>query len=304
MTRSAPFLALSAAFLIGCASRSIDTQSDATLEGTEPLAQIQTVGGVTIGDPIAVTAGYQDNLFIADGSPGRVLRISQSGDEALEFQSPTPSRTFYPTDVKPSGFFIYALDVAGRLLLRFDRSGAYRDVLISFDDALADRRTTPIGFDVDGAGRIAVADARNHVVMLFDNYLQIELVFGNYGTSAGRLNAPEGVTFTAGGGLLVCDSGNARLQLFDAGGSYVRTIPVAGVGALRRPRRAAIDGEGNYYVADPDAGSVFVFSADGALLRRIVPAGARQFKPMAVAVTPSGTVYVADSATGSVFAFR
>jgi sugar lactone lactonase YvrE len=304
MTRSAPFLAISLAVIIGCASRSADTPTGSPIEGTEPVARIHSVGGITIGDPIAVTLGYQGSLYVADGSLGRILRIPQSGDDALEFQQPTQSSSFYPTDVKVSGFFIYALDAAGRLLLRFDRTGAYRDVLISFDATLEGRRTSPIGFDVDESGRIAVADAQNHVVMLFDNYLKVELVFGNYGTAPGRLNAPEGVTFTKGGHLLVCDSGNARLQLFDAGGSYLKTIPTAGTNPLRQPRRAVVDANGNYYVADPAAGRVCVFSADGALFRQIVPAGAGEFKPMAVAVTESGTIYVADSATGSLYAFR
>lgn len=300
-TRCAIFIG--ATVVGGCAPQ-VDFTTEVAPTGDEPVVQITSAGGITLGDPIALAVGYEGNLFVADGSMARLVRISESGDEALEFQPPTQSSTFYPTDVELSGFFVYALDMAGRLVLRFDQTGAYRDVLISFDDALDGRRISPVGFDVDGSGRIAVTDAKNHVVLIFDSYLQIELVFGNYGTTPGRLDSPEGVSFTDDNGLLVCDTGNGRLQLFDSGGSYVRTIPPRGESPLQRPRRAVIDREGRFYVADPEAGQVFVFAADGTLLRRIAPAGNRRFRPMDVAITPSGMVFVADSATGSLYGFR
>lgn len=305
MTRWTPCVPLICATLLsGCAAGSLDSAAAPIAAGDDPVLTISSAGGITLGDPIALTLGLEGHLYVADGSLGRVLRVAQSGDDAMEFQHPAQSSSFYPVDVKRSGFIIYALDMAGRKILRYDRTGTYLDVLISFDDAFGGRRISPAGLDIDPSGRIAVADAQNHVVLLFDSYLQVELVFGSYGVAPGRLNSPEGVSFMADGRLLVCDSGNARLQLFDSGGSYLRTVPPNSDSPLRRPRRADVDSKGRIYVADPAAGRVFVFAGDGSLIRQITPAGAREFRPMDVAVAPSGTIYVADSATGSLYAFR
>lgn len=298
-------LCLSMVVLAGCAGGMPppDTVLSA-VPGTAPVRDITSIGGITFGDPIAVSIGIAGNLLVADGSMGRVLRIDVEGDTAVEFESPSQSPSFYPSDIKASGFFVYALDTAARALLRFDRTGAYRDVLISFDRVLDGRRSEPVGLDVDNSGRIVVTDRKNHAVILFNGYLQVELAFGNYGTAAGQFDAPEGVTFTKDGGFLVADTGNRRLQFFDAGGKHLKTIPSSGETSMQRPRRAVVDAEGNTWVADPEAGRVFVFDSAGTLAREVVPIGVQRYRPMDVAVATGGTVYVADSANAAIYVFR
>jgi len=164
---------------------------------------------------------------------------------------------------------------------------------------------SPLGLDVDGSGRIALTDVKNHAVMIFNTYLDVELVFGSYGTGDGQFDSPEGVFFTPTGGLLVADSGNGRVQLFDADGGFIRTVPSDSISnPLKRPRRAVMDQSGQIYVADPVAGQVFVFGKDGRLIRSIIPKGAKEFRPTDVAVSTSGMVYVTDSASHSLLSFR
>jgi DNA-binding beta-propeller fold protein YncE len=166
-------------------------------------------------------------------------------------------------------------------------------------------RTTPVGFDVEQSGRIAVTDAQNHQIILFDSYLSVELVFGGYGSSPGQFDSPEGITFTSDGGFLVSDTGNRRVQLFDAGGKVTKSIPLDGeTNPMIRPRRAVIDTKGNVIVADPAAGRVFVFGEDGVLVRTIVPAGVSRFEPTDVEVTRSDRLIVIDAANNSLFVFR
>jgi DNA-binding beta-propeller fold protein YncE len=292
--------------IAGCASQPPQTDPDsAAAPGDRVIAEITTVDRITLLEPSSVSVDFNGNLIVADPALGRLVRIDGDHGSALEFQQPSQATSFYPADVKLSGFFVYALDTPGRLLLRFDESGAYRDVLIDFDQAFSGRRISPTGLDVDDSGRIAVSDAKNHQVILFDSYLQIELEFGNYGTHPGQFDSPEGVSFARDGGVVVCDTGNRRLQSFDDAGTYRRSMPSSsGPNPLRRPRRAAIDSAGNIYVADPGAKRVFVFDADGRLTREIVPAGKRDFRPMDVVVTPSGLIYVADAALGGLYSFR
>ncbi|MDH3216817.1 MAG: NHL repeat-containing protein [Candidatus Krumholzibacteria bacterium] len=291
--------------LLGCASQIGGARNPPpTQEGTFPEASIQSVGGVTLGEPIAVTLDFDGNPLVANGIPGRVVHLAISRDEAIEFQPP-PSPGFYPTDLQPTGFFVYVIDQVERRLLRFYRTGAYLDVLIDFEDIFQGRRVSPVGLDVDGSGRIAVTDVKNHAVIIFNTYLDVELVLGSFGKFAGQFDAPEGVFFTPGNGLLVADSGNRRIQLFDAEGGFVKIVPeVSAPNPLRRPRRAVMDRSQKIYVADPLAGRVFVFDPSGQLIRSIVPRGVEEFRPTDLAIAPSGLMYVTDSANNTLYLFR
>jgi len=305
--KNAPVLAVALLCLAGCGTATVNERPERTptTRGEEPLRSFSVVSGIALGEPLAVSLDYDGNPIVADGAPGRVLRIRKSGDAAIEFDQPRGNPGFYPTDLDLDGFFVYALDRVGRVLVRFDKNGAYRDVMINFESQFLGQRVTPVGLDVDGSGRIAVTDTRNHQIILFDSYLVVELVFGSYGSAPGRLHAPEGVAFGREGDLVVADTGNRRIQVFDAVGKFIRTIPAeGGENPLMSPRRAFVAEDGKVFVADPEAGKVFVFDPDGRAVRSIVPAGAPEFRPTDVAVDRDGLVYVTDLAASSLLVFR
>ncbi|MEJ2719589.1 MAG: NHL repeat-containing protein [bacterium] len=288
---------------MGCASQNVDISP--VSGGEEPEAIYTTLGGITLGAPRALTVDFTGNIVVADGLPGRIVLWIESTDQSLEFQRPNQQAGFNPSDVKLYGFFVYGLDPVARNLLRFDNRGAYRDILIKFDEIVPSQLITPVGFDVDRSGRIAVTDTKNHQILLFDSYLALELVFGSYGSAPGQFDTPQGVTFTGDGGFLVVDSGNRRVQFFDAGGGFTASIPAEGEkNPMVRPRRAVIDTKGNVFVADPAAGRVFVYGEDGVLIRTIAPAGVSRFEPADVDVTRMDRVIVVDAANNSLFVFR
>lgn len=291
---------------LSCASH-IDRAPDIVLstEGEVPVSALTTFNGITLGDPVAVTRDFDGNLLIADRAPGQIVHVMLNADRAVEFQQPPTGSGFSPVDLQPSGFFVYVVDPVQRTLLRFYKSGSYVDILIDFNTVFPGRHVTPAGLDVDGSGRIALADVKNHEVIIFNTYLDVELQFGGYGKFAGQFDSPEGVAFALGDGILVTDSGNRRAQLFDADGGFVRMIPDDSLpNPLKKPRRAVMDANGKTYVADPEAGGVFVFDDSGALVRTIVPRDSKQFRPSDVALDASGVVYVTDQATSSLYTFR
>jgi DNA-binding beta-propeller fold protein YncE len=274
-------------------------------EPREVLASYQGMKGASLGEPLGVTVDFQGDLFVADGVPGRIVGFDKTGSSGFEFQDPSAGPGFYPTDIKLKGFFIYAVDEVNRNILRFDKQGAYRDILLSLSGEIAGRRASPYALDVDESGRMAITDVENHRVLVFDVYLSLELAFGGYGSYPGQFDTPEGIAFAPDGRLIVADSGNRRVQIFDSGGRLLRTVPKSGApNPMSRPRRAVLGPAGRVFVADPDAGVVFIFSGEGDLLRAVYPKGAEKFHPMDVEISREGRLYVADTAGRRVLVFK
>jgi tripartite motif-containing protein 71 len=261
---------------------------------------------VAFGAPAALCVDFGGTVYVADGSPPRLVSYTEESKRCVEFQTPDAWPAFRPSDVAVRGFFVYAVDEPDRALLRWDASGTWRDVLVNFEDlTVPGRRVSPYGLDVDApSGRVAVTDVENHQVIVLDSYLDVDVAFGNYGSFDGQLDTPLGVSFTPGGELLVTDTGNARVQFFSDAGTFRRAVPAGdSASPMRRPRRAVATEDGRVMVADPAAGRLFEFSPGGTLSRSLAPAGADRFEPTDVAVARDGRVYVTDAATQTLYAF-
>ena len=260
---------------------------------------------VTLGAPEGVTVDFNGVAVIADTSPPRLVSYHPGTGVCQEFQAPADRPAFRPSDVAVRGFFVYAIDEANRLLLRWDGSGTYRDVLLSFEELVERRRVSPYGLDVDASGRTAITDVENHQVIVLDTYLEVDVAFGNFGSFDGQLDTPQGVSFTPRGELLVADTGNARLQVFSDTGAFRRAIPSFGAASpMRRPRRAVAAEDGRVFVADPAAGRVFEFSPEGGFVRAILTDITGPFKPTDLALGRDGILFVTDSSSQTLYAIK
>ena len=303
-----------AALAVGCAGAPAGdappappagARATAPSDSIPPVLAFHTCERLTLGAPGAVCVDFNGSVVLADGSPPRLVSYDPAARSCQEFEAPADRPAFRPSDVSIRGFFVYAVDEANRLLLRWDSSGAYRDVLLSFEELAERRRVSPYGLDVDTSGRIAITDVENHQVLVLDTYLDVDVAFGNYGSFDGQLDTPQGVSFTPRGELLVADTGNARLQVFSDAGGFRRAIPPPdGVNPLRRPRRAVAGEDGRIFVADPVAGRVFEFAPDGRLARAIVPDAPGAFQPSDVALGRDGVLYVTDVASQTLYAIK
>jgi DNA-binding beta-propeller fold protein YncE len=116
---------------------------------------------------------------------------------------------------------------------------------------------------------------------------------------------------TNDGTLLVADSGNSRIQVFDASGKFKFTFGGfgAGPGQFSRPRAIAADSDGNIYVADANFNNVQIFTPNGDLL---MPLGRLSQTPGpgnfaligAIAVDEGNRLYVTDNLFRKIEVFR
>jgi sugar lactone lactonase YvrE len=120
------------------------------------------------------------------------------------------------------------------------------------------------------------------------------------GTGSGELNSPSGVATDASGNVYVADTGNNRIQKFDATGNFLTMWGSAGSanGQFVDALALAIDASGNVYVADAGNNRIQKFDASGTFLTTWGSAGSAngQFGyPVGVATDANGNVYVVDS---------
>lgn len=121
--------------------------------------------------------------------------------------------------------------------------------------------------------------------------------WGHIGTNAGEFRDPTGLV-VSGQELFVSDSRNARVQVFDLDGRFLREFNGTGEkeSTLKRPMNLALSND-RLYVADYWLDRIFVFTLDGELVRMIGEPGngPGQFNaPGGVAIAVNGDLYVAD----------
>ena len=168
-----------------------------------------------------------------------------------------------------------------------------------------------------------------------DPYAKVQIqhssaaVWGTMGTEAGQFNHPRGIAVGPDGNVYVVDSDNARIQVFDAAGAYLRQWGgycdvetqlgcldpdgdgplAAGDGQFKEPWGVAVDTEGRVYVADTWNHRVQVFDANGAFLRKWGVLGQTTiladmlYGPRDIAIDPAGQVLVSDTGNKRVLVY-
>jgi DNA-binding beta-propeller fold protein YncE len=302
-------------------------------------------------------------VYVADYDNNRVLRFASAAAlasgadaEAVLGQPDFTSKaraTSRQGMRRPSGL---ALDSAGRLwvadsgnhrVLRFDgaaskSSSAPADAVLGqpgFTSAITGTTQaamqTPIGVEVDSAGRLWVADTSNNRVLRFDgaaskpNGAPADAVLGQQ-----SLNKPSGVAVGSDGRLWVADTGNNRVLRFDSAASKPSGAPADAVlgqpdfsgwreDTTRQTMRAPSDVElegGRLWVADFYNYRVLRFDAaaskpNGAPADGVLGQPDFTSKLMAttrqglahthgIAVDSSGQVWVADTVNNRVLMFE
>ena len=116
---------------------------------------------------------------------------------------------------------------------------------------------------------------------------------GSYGTGNGQLHRPQGVAVDSTGRIIVADTYNNRIQVFDSSGTFLFNIGSYGQnsGQFYYPEGVAVDGSGRIIVVDWGNYRIQVFNSSGNFLFKFGSPGSDPghfIYPQGVAVDGSG----------------
>jgi DNA-binding beta-propeller fold protein YncE len=190
-----------------------------------------------------------------------------------------PDGSIWATD--PQAHVVHKFSAEGALLMTLGKKGT------PGDDASRDAFNEPNGVGFAPNGDVYVSDGyvNSRVVHFTAAGKFVRIIGGAKGTAPGQLQVPHGVAIDPQGRIIVADSANKRLSVFDKDARFVKTIAAPSRGGVV----AAADG--TIYTSDVNAGVVTVIRND-----QIVDVIKVDGRPHGLAVDPStGDVYTSST---------
>jgi DNA-binding beta-propeller fold protein YncE len=256
--------------------------------------------------PHGVSTDPFGNLFVADTGNHRVVHFDSKGRYVFEYGGYgwREGELSEPSDVTArEGFRLFVVDEGNERIQEFDIGDTSPEgTVFPFGEGggLGDQElVSPSRIEVDREGRIYVSDALCHCVWIFTPTGALYGKLGGLGESPTHFRDPGGVAVGPKGRVFVADSGNARVQVYDAIGNWIAVWNGTADDPLGRPVGIDVDANGQVYVADAARGEIRVFTAEGVPLFRFGTFRA----PVDVAVGPDGRVWVVDQERETVEGF-
>lgn len=186
--------------------------------------------------------------------------------------------------------FIWATDNAGHAVYKFSPEGKLLLTLgkkgMGGDNTSHDLFNQPSAVSIAPNGDILVADGyvNSRIVHFSKDGKFVRIIGGEKGSAPGQLQLVHGVVMDSKGRIIVGDSDNKRISVFDKDGKFVETWPFPSRGGL------LINAEDTVFASDVNEGAINVIK-DGKLVETISGLG----RPHGIGMDTDGTLYAADS---------
>lgn len=263
------------------------------------LGHLEIPPEYALSGPLAVGVGEDGRIYVADSGNSLIKVFDAEGRYLLSFgkSGHGDGEMEYPSGLRVKNGRVYVADFRNSRVVVFSTEGRFLTNLTRGQGA---EPLTPLAVDVDDIGNLYLAD-RSHRVIILDREGKFVRAFGRGGSEDGQISYPNGI-LVRGDRIYVADSGNGRIEVFSNTGEFLGKI----VGFVN-PRGMAVDQEGRFFVVDPLAHQVSVFSREDTKLYTFGTRGLEggQFNfPNGVAVDARDRIYVADRENNRISVWR
>jgi DNA-binding beta-propeller fold protein YncE len=274
------------------------------------VREIGTTGAGALRQPLGVAVAG-GKVYVADAERGEVVVFGSDGEYVTAFGGDTLSTPLYVAE-NPLDGHLYVSDRKTARVHIFDLSGAYLGLLEPMEVTDGPRLRDgwlPLALAFGSSGTMYLTDASEpqRVLMIGPTRKLLAQAARPYlppGPSGSALSYANGVA-VSGDGVLVVDSNNRRLLLFDEGLRLVRIRTFDGLprGACVVPTAAGAI----YAVVDASGYGVRLVTSGGALLRTfsgVETTAGPMIQPTAVAHDGRSLLYVTDTGNRRVLQLR
>jgi sugar lactone lactonase YvrE len=186
---------------------------------------------------------------------------------------------------------VWLVATNNHLLVKFSLDGQRLMTLgkkdVAGDNASKDafNRPNAVAFGKNGEIFVADGDYNSRVVEFTKEGKFVRIIGGVKGSGPGELSVPHAIAIDRGGRILVADSGNQRISVFNSDGTFAESWPAAGQGGM------SAGTDGTVYVSDVYANAIVVLK-DGKIVDAIHVPG----RPHAIALDAAANeIYVAST---------
>lgn len=255
-----------------------------------------------INHPEGVGCNDQSIFIVADSGNGRLVKYQLSGDTIQDGSGIRVSGISHPThiEIAPSGDILVLDGTTHRLV----RVGANGDPMGAVEPAglTGPSDMVPRSFTVGKDGSIYILDVFGERVIVTDNSGKLlkQMRFpAEYGFMSDISVGPLG-------GVFLLDSVGAKVYAWDEQNGKFGAL----TGEMREymdfPSNFIVDGKGNFYIVDHNAGGVVILGRDGSYQGRQLSMGWNEGLlryPTQICANSKGEVFIADRSNNRVQVF-
>ena len=282
--------------------------------GNYRIRKVDTAGVIT------TVAGTGESGFSGDGGPATAARLRTPRGLAVDGMGNLFIADRYDNRIRMVDAAGIITTVAGTGESGFSGDGG---------QAVGARLYGPRGLAVDGAGNLFIADTFNDRIRKVGSAGVVTTIAGTGESGDGgpavdaRLAFPEGVAVDGAGNLFMADLIDHRIRRVDTAGVITTIVGTgergfsgdggAAVAArLDSPRGVAVDGAGNFFIADSGNGRIRRVDTAG-VITTVAGTGERGFSgdggpavaarldgPIGLAMDGAGNLFITDSGNGRI----
>jgi DNA-binding beta-propeller fold protein YncE len=213
--------------------------------------------------PQCVTVDSQDNIYVTDSQSGKIFVFDASGKYRRVIGSLKGGEGYFkrPTGIAVDSATqrIYVTDTLRNMIFMMDMQGSVLQVIGKTGTGDGEFHY-PTELRLHG-NDLAVVDAMNFRVQVFDRSGTFRYAIGKVGDGAGWMFRPKGIGFDSESHLYVVDGQWGVVQVFDEQGQLLYYFGGKGTGAeqFQLPTGLEIDNHDRIYVVDSFNRRVQVF---------------------------------------------